>query len=383
MTDRSVYLDHSATTPVHTEVVDVMGKCLQDVYANPSSLYEIARNSREVIEKSREKIALLIGVNPNEIYFTSGGSEANNLAIKGACFKKMKGHIITSKIEHKAVLNAFKFLNNLGFESTELVVDQYGLIAPDEFDSAIRDDTIIASIMYANNEVGTIEPIAQLAEIARKRGVIFHTDAVQAVGKIPLELENIDMLSASAHKFYGPKGIGFLYINKATKPKIEPLIHGGAQENKKRAGTENIAGIVGMVKALEMAVEKMETNRVKLNQLADRLKLGLKERIDDVHFNGHPEIRLPGFINVSFDKVEGESILLSLDLAGIYASSGSACSSTSLEPSHVLMAMDLDIVLCHSSIRFTFGLSNTVEDVDYVLEKLPAMIKRLRDISVL
>ncbi|MFP4459940.1 MAG: cysteine desulfurase family protein [Candidatus Zixiibacteriota bacterium] len=385
MPDRHVYLDHSATTPVHHDVVKVMEKYFHDIYANPSSLHEIGRQSREIIESSREKIAELLDVKPNEIYFTSGGSEADNIAIKGSCFKRIqeKGHIITTQIEHKAVLETFRFLEDIGFETTYLPVDRFGMTDPKEFEKAIRDDTIVASIMYANNEVGTVEPISQLGSIAHDKGILFHTDAVQAVGKIPLDIENVDMLSASAHKFYGPKGTGFLYMNNRTRPKVKPLIHGGAQERKKRAGTENIAGIIGMTKALEIAMENMQENKKRLNRLEKLLREGLKEKIEGVHFNGHPEIKLPGFLNVSFDKIEGESILLSMDLAGIYASSGSACSSKSLEPSHVLKAMDIDILLCHSSIRFTFGIDNTEEEVQYVLEQLPSIIDRLREISVL
>jgi cysteine desulfurase len=382
---RIIYMDHSATTYVRKEVVEAMAPYHAEHFGNPSSIYSIARESKKTIDAARVQMAQALGAEPDEIYFTSGGSESDNWAIKGVAFanRKKGNHIITSKIEHHAVLHTCEYVEKEGFTVTYLPVDQYGLVDPAELEKAITDKTILISIMYANNEIGTIEPIAELGAIARRHKVPFHTDAVQAVGNIPIDVkaQNIDLLSLSAHKFYGPKGTGVLYIRKGTR--IDNLIHGGGQERRRRAGTENIAGIVGLGKAIELATADIEGHNTKIRALRDRLMSGILAKIPNSRLNGHPEKRLPGNINISFEFIEGESMLLWLDDEGICASTGSACTSGSLEPSHVLLATGLPVEISHGSLRLTLGNVNTDADVDFVLEVLPKVVTRLREMSPL
>jgi cysteine desulfurase len=382
---RIVYMDHSATTYVRKEVLDAMIPYHTEFFGNPSSIYSITRVTNKAIDTAREQVAKALGAEPDEIYFTSGGSESDNWAIKGVAWaNRKKGiHIITSSIEHHAVLHSCEYLEKEGFTVTYLPVDQYGLVDPAELEKAITDQTILITIMYANNEIGTIEPITELGAIARKHKIPFHTDAVQVIGNIPVDVktQNIDLLSLSAHKFYGPKGVGALYIRKGTK--IDNLIHGGGQEHRRRAGTENIAGIVGLGKAIELATADIEGHNRKIRALRDRLMKGILDTIPDSHLNGHPEKRLPGNINISFKFIEGEGILLWLDDAGICASTGSACTSGSLEPSHVLLATGLPVEISHGSLRLTLGDVNTDADVDFVLEELPKVVSRLREMSPL
>jgi len=382
---RTVYMDHSATTYVRKEVLDAMIPYYSEHFGNPSSIYSIARDSKKAIDMARAQVATVLGADPEEIYFTSGGSESDNWAIKGIAFanRKKGNHIITSKIEHHAVIHPCQYLEKEGFTVTYLPVDQYGLVDPAELEKAITDKTILVTIMYANNEIGTIEPITELGAIARKHKVYFHTDAVQAIGNVPIDVkaQNIDLLSLSAHKFYGPKGTGVLYIRKGVK--IDNLIHGGAQERKRRAGTENIAGIVGLGKAIELATADIEGHNRKIRALRDRLMNGILAKIPSCRLNGHPEKRLPGNINISFEFIEGESMLLWLDDEGICASTGSACTSGSLEPSHVLLATGLPVEISHGSLRLTLGDVNTEADVDFVLEVLPKVVSRLREMSPL
>ena len=382
---RIVYMDHSATTYVRKEVLDAMVPYYSEHFGNPSSIYSIARDSKKAIDTAREQVAKALSAEPDEIYFTSGGSESDNWAIKGVAFanRKKGTHIITSAIEHHAVLHTCEYLEKEGFTVTYLPVDQYGLVDPAALEKAITDKTVLISIMYANNEIGTIEPIAELGAIARKHKVPFHTDAVQAVGnvKIDVKAQNIDLLSLSAHKFYGPKGTGALYIRKGIK--IDNLIHGGGQERRRRAGTENIAGIVGLGKAIELATTDIEGHNTRIRALRDRLMSGILTKIPNSRLNGHPEKRLPGNINISFEFIEGESMLLWLDDEGICASTGSACTSGSLEPSHVLLATGLPVEISHGSLRLTLGNVNSEADVDFVLEVLPKVVSRLRDMSPL
>lgn len=382
---RIIYLDHAATTPVKPSVADAMWSCMNTHFGNPSSIYRIARESRNAIETSRAQVAKAVGAEPGEIFFTSGGSESDNWAIKGVAFanRKKGNHIITSAIEHHAILHTCQYLEKEGFTVTYLPVDHYGLIDPADLERAITDKTILISIMYANNEIGTIEPVAELGAIARKHKIPFHTDAVQAIGNVPIDVrtQNIDLLSLSAHKFYGPKGCGALYIRKGTR--IDNLIHGGGQENRRRAGTENIAAIVGMGKAIGLATADIEWHNTHIRTLRDRLLNGILEKIPYARLNGHPEKRLPGNINISFEFIEGESMLLWLDDEGICASTGSACTSGSLEPSHVLLAIGLPHEVAHGSLRLTLGDANTEADVDFVLEVLPKVVSRLRAMSPL
>jgi cysteine desulfurase len=382
---RTIYMDHSATTFVKPEVLEAMIPYFTEHFGNPSSIYGIARDSKKAIDVARLQTAKALGADPDEIYFTSGGSESDNWAIKGVALanRKRGNHIITTQIEHHAVLHTCRFLEKEGFEVTYLPVDQYGLVDPSELEKAITDKTILISVMYANNEIGTIEPVVELGAIARKHKVYFHTDAVQAIGNVPMDVkgQNIDLLSLSAHKFYGPKGIGVLYIRKGVR--IENLIHGGGQERRRRAGTENIAGIVGLGKAIEMATLDINRHNAKIRSMRDRLIKGVLEKIPNTRLNGHPEKRLPGNFNVSFEFIEGESMLLWLDDEGICASTGSACTSGSLEPSHVLLATGLPVEISHGSLRLSLGDANTEEDVDFVLEVLPKVVKKLRDMSPL
>ena len=382
---RKVYLDHSATTPVRPEVAELVLRYMTDTFGNPSSVHGFGREARKGVEEARERVASLINADPREIVFTSGGTEADNLAIKGvALANRKKGrHIITSAIEHHAVLHTCEFLEKEGYEVTVLGVDSEGLVSPEDLRAAIRDDTVLVSIMMANNEVGAIQPIKELAAIARERGVYFHTDAVQAVGQVKVDVEElgVDLLSLSGHKIYGPKGVGALYVRRGTK--IKPIAHGGGHERRMRAGTENVPGIVGLGLAAKLAQEELEDRRRHLLKLRDKLIEGILDRVEDVRLNGPREERLPNNVNISFAYVEGESILLNLDLQGIAASSGSACTSGSLEPSHVLLAMGIPHELAHGSVRMSLGTGNSEEDIDYVLEVLPSIIERLRSMSPL
>jgi cysteine desulfurase len=378
-------MDHAATTFVKPEVVDAMVPYFTQHFGNPSSLYKIARDSKKAIDTARMQTAKALGAEPDEIYFTSGGSESDNWAIKGVAFanRSRGNHIITTRIEHHAVLHTCQFLQKEGFEITYLPVDKYGLVDPGDLERAITGKTILISIMYANNEIGTIEPIAELGAIAKKHKVYFHTDAVQVIGSIPIDVkaQDIDLLSLSAHKFYGPKGAGALYIKKGVR--IENLIHGGGQERRRRAGTENIAGIVGLGKAIEMATADIPGHNAKIRAMRERLIRSVLEKIPNARLNGHPEKRLPGNVNISFEFIEGESMLLWLDDAGICASTGSACTSGSLEPSHVLLATGLPVEISHGSLRLTLGDANTEADVDVVLEVLPKVVTKLREMSPL
>jgi len=385
MSDTRVYLDHAATTPVRQEVIEAMLPYFNTKFGNPSSVYSIGRQSKRAIEEARETVAKAIGAQPKEIFFTGSGTEADNWAIKGVAYaNRNKGkHIITSAIEHHAVLHTCQYLEREGFEVTYLPVDSDGLVSPGQVADAIRPDTVLVSIMFANNEIGSIQPIAEIGKITREKGVFFHTDAVQAVGNAAINVEdmNIDLLSMSSHKFYGPKGAGALYIRKGVK--ITSILHGGAQERNRRASTENVPAIVGLAKALDMAVSNMEAYNKKLIALRDRTIKEIEEKIPHVKLNGHREKRLPGNVNFSFSFIEGESLLLMLDMKGIAASSGSACTSGSLDPSHVLLAIGLPHETAHGSLRLTFGEENTDEDVDYLMEVLPEIVMKLREMSPL
>ena len=382
---RRIYLDHAATTPTRPEVVKAMLPYFTDAFGNPSSIYSYGQEARGAVEEARTKVAELIGARSEEIIFTSGGTEADNFALKGVAYaNEHKGnHIITTSIEHHAVLEVCKFLGRRGFKITYLPVDKYGLVDPQDVKRAITDKTILISVMHANNEVGTIEPVEEIGKIAREAGVYFHTDAVQTVGHIPVNVDElkVDLLAISAHKFYGPKGVGALYVRKGTK--LVSLMHGGEQEKRRRAGTENVPAIVGLGKAVELAGQEMGKEAERLAYLRDKLIKGLVEKIDHIRLNGHPTRRLPNNVNVSVDFVEGESMLLNLDLEGICASTGSACSSASLEPSHVLLALGLSPEQAHGSLRFTLGRENTEADVERVLEVLPGIVARLRAMSPL
>ncbi len=383
--NKKIYLDYAATTPVKNEVLEEMLPYFNEKFGNASSIYFYGREAKQALDLARDRVAKVIGAKQDEIYFTGGGSESDNWAIKGIAYaNKEKGnHIITTKIEHHAVLHTCEYLEKQGFEVTYLDVDQYGLIDLEALKNAITDKTILISIMFANNEIGTIQPIKEIGRIAHKKNIYFHTDAVQALGNVKIDVDNlnIDLMSMSAHKIYGPKGVGALYLRKGVK--IYSLIHGGAQEKRRRAGTENIPGIVGFGKAAELAEQNFSEHVQHQSRLRDKLVNGILEKIDYVRINGHPEQRLPGTINLAFEFIEGESLLLSLDMVGICASSGSACTSGSLDPSHVLMAIGLPHEIAHGSLRITIGDFTTEEDVDYVLEHIPKIVKRLRDMSPL
>ncbi|HCM18423.1 MAG TPA: cysteine desulfurase NifS [Firmicutes bacterium] len=385
MTKR-IYMDHAATTPLHPEVLAAMMPYLTELYGNPSSIHSFGRETRQAVDTARDTIAENLGaVDASEIIFTGSGSESDNFAIKGTALalKEKGNHIITSAIEHHAVLDTCKWLEKQGFRVTYLPVDAYGLVDPARAAKAITNETILMSVHYANNEIGTIEPIEELGEIARAKGILFHTDAVQAIGSLPLRLKDmpVDMVSFSAHKFYGPKGIGGLYLRNGTRP-IQ-LIHGGAQERNRRAGTENVAGIVGMAEALKLALNGMEDRNIRIAELRDRLIQGVFNQIDHVRLNGHPARRLPGNSSFCFQYIEGESLLLNLDLQGIAGSSGSACTSGSLEPSHVLLALGLSHEIAHGSLRLTLGSATTSEEIDHILAVLPGIVAKLRDMSPL
>ncbi|NLJ98487.1 MAG: cysteine desulfurase NifS [Tissierellia bacterium] len=380
-----VYMDNSATTPVKQEVLDEMLPYFNIKYGNPSSIYSLGSHSRTAVETSREKIGSTINAKGKEIFFTAGGTEADNWAIKGVAYaNKEKGnHIITSKIEHHGILHTCEYLEKQGFEITYLDVDEYGVIDLNQLKESITEKTILISIMFANNEIGTIQPIKEIGKIAKENGVYFHTDAVQAIGHIKIDVDelNIDMLSMAAHKFYGPKGIGALYIRQGVK--IDSLITGGAQERNRRAGTENVPGIVGMGKAIELAYENLDEKNEKLIYLREKLIKGIFDNIDYVRLNGHPTNRLPGNVNICFEFIEGESLLLSLDMEGIAGSSGSACTSGTLDPSHVLLSIGLPHEIAHGSLRLSLGDFNTEDEVNYVVEKLIGIVARLRAMSPL
>ena len=383
---RKVYADNAATTALSPEVLNKMMPYLTEIYGNPSSLYQIGSEAKDAVEEARQTVADLIGAeHASEIYFTSGGSESDNWAIKGvanALAKKGKKHIITSKFEHHAVLHTCAALEKQGFEVTYLEVYENGIVKPEDVKAAIRPDTALVTIMYANNEIGTIQPIAEIGKICKEAKVLFHTDAVQAMGNVPINVveDNIDLLSLTAHKFHGPKGCGALYVRRGVRPEI--LIDGGAQEKGRRAGTENVAGIVGLAEALKIAVSTMDERREKLTAMRNRLVDGLL-KIERSRLNGDRDMRLPGNMNMCFEGIEGESLLLKLDLAGISASSGSACTSGSLDPSHVLLSIGLPHEIAHGSLRISFSDNNTEEDVDYILETVPGVVEYLRSFSPL
>lgn len=385
MEGKIIYFDHAATTPLKKEVLDEMMPYLTDQYGNPSTIYKLGREAKKAIELARERVAKALNADIQEIYFTSGGTESDNWALKGVAFaNKDKGkHIITTTIEHHAVLHPLKYLEGLGFEVTYVPVEPNGIVDPQKVKEAIKNGTILISVMLANNEIGTIQPVKEIAKIAKEKGIIVHTDAVQAVGQIPVDVKDlgVDLLSLSAHKFYGPKGVGALYIRKGTK--IHPFSHGGAQEKNRRAGTENVAGIVGLGKAIELATQNLSEYAAKLQKLRDKLIDGVLSKIDYVRLNGDRHQRLPNNANFSFEFIEGESLLLMLDMKGIAASSGSACTSGSLDPSHVLLAIGLEHEVAHGSLRITLGEDNTEEDIDYLLEVLPEIVSRLREMSPL
>ncbi len=383
--NKKIYFDHAATTPVKQEVLAAMLPYFSERYGNPSSIHSLGRENRKTIEDAREKVALALNALPKEIFFTSGGSESDNWAIKGVAYANQnKGkHIITTNIEHHAVLNTCKYLERQGFEVTYVPVKENGIVDVEDIKKAIRPDTILISVMFANNEIGTIQPIKEIGTLARENGIYFHTDAVQAIGNIPVDVKdmNIDILSLSAHKFYGPKGVGVLYIRDGVR--IHSFIHGGEQERGKRASTENVAGIVGLGKAIEMASTNIDNYNGKLLKLRDRAMKEILEKVPYSRLNGDAERRLPGNVNISFEFVEGESILLSLDMKNVCASSGSACTSGSLDPSHVLLAIGLPHEIAHGSLRLTFGEENTDSDIDYLIDVLPPIIEKLRAMSPL
>lgn len=382
---RRIYLDYAATTPMHPDVLKTMLPYLKDTFGNPSTIYAYGQEAKGAVEAARASVAGLIGAGNEEICFTGGGTEADNFALKGVAFAggNKGNHIITTTIEHHAVLETCRFLERQGFNITYLPVDRYGLVSPDDVRKAVTNKTLLISVIHANNEVGTIQSLAEISKIAREAGVYFHTDAVQTVGHIPVDVNElgVDLLSMSAHKLYGPKGVGALYIRKGTK--LESFMHGGGQERGWRASTENVPGIVGFGKAAEIARQEIGGEATRLTSLRDRLIAGIKECIAHTHLNGHPTKRLPNNVNMSIDFVEGESILLNLDLAGICASTGSACSSGNLEPSHVLLALGLTHEQAHGSLRFTLGRWTTEADIERVLQVLPGIITKLRAMSPL
>lgn len=383
--EKLIYLDNAATTALKPEVFEAMKPYFLENYSNPNSIYTFAQQSKKAVDEARETIAGLIGAKTNEIYFTAGGSESDNWAIKGCAeaFASKGKHMITTKIEHHAVLHTCEYLEKKGYEVTYLDVDETGMIHLEQLEQAIRPDTILISIMFANNEIGTIEPIREIGAIAKKHGVLFHTDAVQAFGHVPIRVDelNIDMLSASAHKFHGPKGIGFFYMRNSVK--LGAYVHGGAQERARRAGTSNVPGIVGMAKAAQLAAENMEENNKKIAAVRDHLIERVLAEIPFSRLNGHREYRLPNNANFCFRFIEGESLLILLDQKGICASSGSACTSGSLDPSHVLLAIGLPHEIAHGSLRLTLSEETTIEDADMVADSLKAIVERLRSMSPL
>ncbi len=378
-----IYLDYNSTTPMDEAVVETMRQVMIGNYGNPSSFHGFGAKAKAAMDEARGKIAAVLGAESSEIYFTSGGTEADNLALKGAAYARQKKgkHIITSKIEHHAVLESAHFLEKNGFEVTYLECDRDGVVSIDQLRRVIKPETTIVSVIMANNETGVIQPIREMAAVCREAGVLFHTDAVQAVGKVPVNVKDldVDMLSLSAHKFYGPKGIGALYIRQGVR--ITPLLHGGSHEKRKRAGTENVPAIVGMAKAVEIAAEKLDSEHARMTELGDYFIEQVQSKIPEVYLNGSRDNRVPSTVNLSFKGVEGESIILSLDLKGIAVSSGSACTSGTLEASHVLAAMGIDTILAQGSIRFSLGRHTTREQLDYTVSVLPEIIERLRSMS--
>jgi cysteine desulfurase len=382
----TIYMDHNATTPTDPRVVEAMLPYFSEAYGNPSSAYSMAQETRRAVEWAREVVADALGCDPRSIVFTSGGTESDNMAIKGAALAHLegRGHVITTRIEHHAVLHACQYVRDrLGFDLTLLEVDEAGFVDPRSVEDACRPNTILITVMLANNEVGVIEPLSEIAEIARRRGILFHTDAVQGVGKIPVDVDalGVDLLAMSAHKFYGPKGVGALYVRRGVT--FDPLSHGGSHEWGMRPGTENVPGIVGLAKALEICVNGIEEEQARLGALTRRLEDGILERIPDVSINGDREARIPGTTNIAFRAVEGESVVLALDMEGIAVSTGSACTTDDAEPSHVLSAMGVPTNVAQGSIRFGLGRHNTEAEVDRVVEALPSIIGRLRQMSPL
>lgn len=379
----NIYLDHNATTPILGEVFKAMEPFLKERWGNPSSIHWAGRNEKTALADARDKVAEFLNCTPAEIIFTSSGTEGDNHAIKGIAFSKQKkgNHIITTTVEHPAVLNTCKFMEKQGFEVTYLGVDEFGLINLQELEDAITDKTILITIMYANNETGVIFPIKEIAGIAKSRKVTFHTDAVQAAGKMKLDVKDlgVDLLTISAHKIYGPKGVGALFVKRGVR--LTPLIHGGHHERNRRGGTENVAGIVGLARACEIAMSDMETETAHLKKLRDRLEEGLLKEVPYTKLNGDKVHRIPNTTNISFEFIEGEGLLLSLDMLGVATSSGSACTSGSLEPSHVLLAMGLTHEMSHGSVRFSLGRSNTEEDIDLILNEMPKIVERMRSMS--
>jgi cysteine desulfurase len=382
---KRTYLDYAATTPTHPDVVKAMLPYFTEYFGNPSSIYSYGQEAKEAIEDARSKVAGLIGAHPDEIVFTGGGTEADNYALQGTAFanEKKGNHIITSAIEHHAVLETCHFLEKRGFTVTYLPVDSYSLVNPDDVKKAITSKTILVSVMHANNEVGTVQPLADISRITKENGIIFHTDAVQTAGHIPVNVNDlgVDLLSISGHKLYGPKGVGSLYIRKGVN--LTPFIHGGGQEKGRRSGTENVPGIIGFGRAAEIAGPEIAAEAIRLTILRNKLTQGILSRITDAHLNGHPEKRLPNNVNISIDFIEGESMCLNLDLAGICVSTGSACSSSSLAPSHVLLALGLRHEQAHGSLRFTLGKWTQEEDISRVLDTLPGIVTKLRAMSPL
>ena len=381
-----IYLDHAATTPVRPEVLEAMLPYFGGAYGNPSSIYMLAQEARKAVDESRESLAHILGARRSEVVFTSGGTESDNAALKGVAFalRHLGNHVITTAIEHHAVLHTCHQLEQFGFDVTYLPVDQYGLVDPDDVARAITDRTVLVSVMLANNEIGTIEPVPEIARLVKERArrldrsIIVHTDAVQAAGYLDLDVRalGVDLMSLSAHKFSGPKGVGLLFVKRGTP--FEPQQMGGGQERERRSGTENVPGIVGMAQALSLATQEREGVAAHAMRLRDIIVETIQERVDQAYLNGHPTLRLPNNVNISFEAVEGESVLLGLDMAGICASSGSACSSASLEPSHVLLAIGRPADLAQGSLRITLGQENTEEDVEYLLSVLPGLVNRLR-----
>ncbi|MBI2868829.1 MAG: cysteine desulfurase NifS [Chloroflexi bacterium] len=382
---KRVYLDYAATTPVDPDVVTAMLPYYTDTFGNPSSIHGCGQEARSAVAEARTQVAALIGARDEEIVFTGSGTEADNTALVGVAYalEKKGNHIITSVIEHHAILETCKFLEGRGFAVTYLPVDRYGVVSPESVKNAITPKTVLVSVMHANNEIGSIEPIAEISKITREAGVYLHTDAVQTVGHIPVNVRElgVDLLSLSAHKLYGPKGVGALYLRRGTK--LVPLIHGGGQERGRRSSTENVAGIAGLGKAAEMARREMPGEIARLAGFRDSLTRGILDGIDHTYLNGHPVNRLPNNVNISVEYIEGESMCLNLDLAGICSSTGSACSSGSVEPSHVLLALGMPAPLAHGSLRFTMGRQTSPEDVDYLLATLPRVVAKLRDMSPL
>jgi len=383
---REVYFDYGATTPLRPEVVEAMIPYLKEQFGNPLSLHRFGEAPRQAVEEAREKVAALIGARSNEIYFTASGSEANNMAVKGiALMNRKRGeHIVVSAIEHLSVLNATQTMEKLGFEVTRVPVDKYGLVNPDDVAAALRDDTVLVSIMHASNEIGTIEPIAEIAKVVKEKGkAYFHTDAVATVGTLPVNVKElgVGLLSLAGNQFYGPKGAAALFIKRATR--IMPLIDGGVQEAGRRAGTENVPAIVGLGVAAELAMEEMEERRAHLVPLRDRLIERLTKEIDHIYLTGHPTQRLPGHVSVVVEFIEGEAMLLLLNMQGVAASSGSTCTSRALKASHVLMAIGVEPGLANGSLLLTLGGENTMEDVDYFAEVFPPIVDRLRQMSPL